>query len=70
MKVVVFGYNPFVMSKDVRDIKADICRQLKEGTGLLIIDERIKLQGVIDLTEKDCKQFGVAIGAIGERGNH
>ena len=61
MKVLVFGYNAFTTT-NVYDLKADILRQMKDNTGLLLVDNRIELKGIIELSEKDCKQFGVVIG--------
>lgn len=70
MTVLVFGYNPKDGRIDPREFKKDILKQLNDNTALLFIDNRVELKGVIELTEKDCKQFGVALGHIGERGNH
>lgn len=70
MKVIVFGYNSLLGHPNAMDVKAEILKQLKDNTGLLVIDGRLELKGIIELSEKDCKQFGVVIGKIGERENH
>lgn len=70
MKVLVFGHNGIFLHSNMQEIKADIVKQIKDNTGVLLVDSKMDFKGVIELSEKDCKQFGVFIGKDVERGNH
>ena len=59
MKVLVFGKPPYIQREAWAEMKADILQQLKLGDGILLIDERQSYKGTIELSEKDCKQYGV-----------